>query len=95
VANWPHIRISAWNALLKARAIENLSYVIGVNRIGLDGNQIPHSGYSCIIDFKGNEILTFDPFEEGIKNIDIDLESLKAFREKFPADKDADNFKIV
>ncbi len=95
IANWPHIRISAWNALLKARAIENLAYVAGVNRVGLDANQIPHSGYSCLIDYKGNEQLSFEAFEEGVKNMDIDLESLNSFREKFPADKDADEFNII
>jgi predicted amidohydrolase len=92
VANWPDIRIDAWKTLLKARAIENLSYVVGVNRVGDDGNKISHSGNSCIFDYKGTEILSFEPFEEGIKTAEIDIDALKLFREKFPAEKDADDF---
>jgi omega-amidase len=95
VANWPDIRIDAWMSLLKARAIENLCYVAAVNRIGYDGNQILHSGHSCVFDFKGNPILTFESYKEGVKTIEIDLETLKLFREKFPAEKDADQFMIM
>ena len=56
IANWPERRSTPWKTLLKARAIENLSYVAGVNRIGKDGNGIEHSGDSALIDFKGDEI---------------------------------------
>jgi len=94
VSNWPDIRIDAWKTLLKARAIENLCYVAGVNRIGYDGNTIAHSGHSCVFDFKGNAILGFEPYKEGIKTIELDLETLNAYRERFPAQDDADDFTI-
>jgi omega-amidase len=56
VANWPEARRNPWMTLLKARAIENLCYVAGVNRIGTDGRNINHSGDSMIVDFKGDVI---------------------------------------
>ena len=55
VANWPAVRSNAWTSLLKARAIENMSYVIGVNRIGQDDNEIKYNGNSRVYDFKGKE----------------------------------------
>jgi omega-amidase len=58
VANWPMIRINAWDTLLRARAIENLSYVVGVNRIGIDGNDIEYNGHSSVISPKGEAIFT-------------------------------------
>jgi omega-amidase len=57
VANWPKVRINAWNALLKARAIENMSYVIGVNRIGTDNNDLHYNGQSQVIDFMGVNVI--------------------------------------
>ena len=95
VANWPNIRIDAWKTLLKARAIENLCYVVGVNRVGSDGNNIEHSGHSCVFDFKGNELLGFEPYKEGIKTLELDSDTLNAFRKKFPAGDDADDFTIL
>lgn len=93
VASWPSPRISAWDTLLKARAIENLSYTLGVNRIGQDGNLVPYSGHSGAYDFKG-EILTFSANEEVILSVSLDYESLMQFREKFPAWMDADEFQF-
>lgn len=57
VASWPAARISAWDTLLPARAIENLSYAFGVNRVGLDGNQIAYNGHSAAYDFKGERLV--------------------------------------
>lgn len=82
VANWPSVRAEVWKTLLKARAIENVSYVIGVNRIGEDGNGHTYSGDSAIINFRG-EIVD-----------QISMEELIQFREKFPALGDADAFKL-
>ena len=90
VASWPKVRINAWNCLLKARAIENLSYTIGVNRIGVDGNNLEYSGQSQAIDFLGNELLS--PTEkEGFLITTLDLEIQNVTRKKlnFLNDKDA------
>ena len=95
VANWPEPRTNAWSKLLEARAIENLSYVIGVNRCGSDGNNIEYKGNTTIIDFKGNPVKQARPFTEDIIYSVLDLEKLKAFREKFPAYLDADQFEVV
>lgn len=94
VANWPDPRIDAWKILLKARAIENQAYVIAVNRVGDDGNGISHSGDSLIIDPKGNVILEFVPYEEGVKTTGINIDEVKKLRHKFPAGDDADEFEI-
>jgi len=94
IANWPERRNDAWKTLLKARAIENLSYVIGVNRVGNDGNNIYHSGDSAVYDPKGNIISKTKAHEENIETLNLKLEELNAFREKFPAIKDADKFTI-
>ena len=57
VANWPKTRINAWNILLKARAIENMCYTIGVNRIGVDNNNLEYDGHSQVVDFLGNNVV--------------------------------------
>lgn len=93
IANWPTARIDAWNALLKARAIENLSYVAGVNRIGMDGNGVEYNGSSAIISPKGETIFTIEGMES-IRTTEINANSLHAFRDKFPAHLDADEFNI-
>jgi predicted amidohydrolase len=94
VANWPVPRIGAWDLLLKARAIENMSYVIGVNRVGKDGNKIQYSGHSAVIDTFGKELLTFDDAEEGVKSVKLDPEHIKKVRERFRFLNDRDSFKI-
>ena len=93
VANWPAPRRNAWNTLLQARAIENLSYVAGVNRVGRDGNQHEYTGDSAIIDFNGN-ILFRHSDTEIVHQQKLSLDNLRAFRERFPADLDADDFTI-
>lgn len=94
VANWPERRAHAWKSLLTARAIENQCYVIGVNRVGNDGNNIYYSGDSMVLDALGNE-LYHKTNEEDIHTIVLQKEPLQEVREKFPFWKDADNFKIV
>jgi omega-amidase len=93
VANWPSIRANAWKSLLVARAIENQSYVTGVNRVGYDGNQIWHSGDSAVIDFKGGII--FETSEkENISTTILNRGDLLKFRNKFGFLNDQDSFKI-
>jgi omega-amidase len=94
VANWPERRSIAWKTLLQARAIENQCYVVGVNRVGKDGNGINHSGDSMVIDPLG-EILYHKKEEEDIFTITLNKEHLQSVREKFPFWKDADEFKII
>jgi omega-amidase len=91
VANWPERRIHAWKTLLQARAIENQSYVIGVNRVGNDGNEIYYSGDSMIVDPLG-EILYSRSHDEDIFTMTIQQKKLEEIRARFPFWKDADNF---
>ena len=93
VANWPERRSHAWKTLLQARAIENQCYVVGVNRVGNDGNNIYHSGDSMIIDPLGDVLYT-KKGEEDIHTITIDKEQLNAVREKLPFLRDGDGFSI-
>lgn len=95
VANWPRSRRNVWNTLLVARAIENQCYVIGVNRIGEDGNGLSYSGDSVIIDPKGNIIAGLGYNEEGTASANLSLDNLNLFREKFPVWKDSDNFELL
>lgn len=95
VANWPKVRTNAWDSLLKARAIENLSYVLGVNRVGLDANNYEHIGHSQAIDFLGNFIL--EPQEsEAVFIVELDKKIMLETREKldFLSDKDIFEIKI-
>ena len=93
VANWPERRSHAWKTLLQARAIENQCYVVGVNRVGNDGNNIYHSGDSMIVDPLG-EVLYTKKDEEDIHTITIDKAQLDTVREKLPFLKDGDLFSI-
>lgn len=94
VANWPEVRSYPWKQLLIARAIENQSYVIGVNRIGEDGKGIAHSGDSVIIGPKG-EIMTKDTaHKDVIISQLLNYNTLQDFRNQFPAIEDADDFLI-
>jgi len=93
VANWPKVRTNAWDALLKARAIENLSYVVGVNRIGIDANDYEHIGHSQAIDFLGNYIL--EPQEKnGVFIIELDKNTMYETRKKLDFLSDKDQFEI-
>lgn len=94
VANWPERRNHAWKTLLQARAIENQCYVVGVNRVGSDGNNIYHSGDSMVVDPMG-EVLYTKKDEEDIFTITLDHGQLKTIREKLPFLKDADQFVII
>ena len=95
VANWPAVRSFPWQQLLLARAIENQAYVIGLNRVGDDGNGIAHEGHSSIIDMTGNSILKLKPKKQQVETITIDKQSLVDFRKRFPAYKDADKVKVI
>lgn len=94
VANWPERRNHPWKTLLLARAIENQSYVAGVNRVGDDGNQIYHSGDSVVINAKGEIISKIAPHEEATETITLSASELQEFREQFPVLNDADAFRI-
>ncbi|HET6228075.1 MAG TPA: amidohydrolase [Bacteroidia bacterium] len=94
VANWPERRSYPWKTLLLARAIENQSYVIGSNRVGVDGNDISHSGDSAVIDAKGEIISKIKPNEEATETITLSYSNLVEFRKQFPAILDADQFEV-
>ena len=94
VANWPERRALAWKALLQSRAIENQCYVIGLNRVGNDGNDIIYSGESMVVDPLG-EILYCRKDEEDIYTIELNKKHLEDVRQKFPFWKDADKFNIT
>ena len=93
VANWPKPRVEAWKHLLRARAIENLAYVCGVNCKGEDNNGIIYDGASFAFDFKGHDI-TLSNQTSPFMFASLNYEKLESFRNKFPAWKDADGFNI-
>ena len=93
VANWPESRSAHWKALLRARAIENQCYVIGVNRVGVDGNGVAYSGDSAAIDYCGN-VLCEHSGAECASTVALSLGGLEAYRESFPAWMDADRFSL-
>ncbi len=94
VANWPEARVYPWKQLLIARAIENQCYVIGVNRIGKDGNGISHAGESLVIDPKGTVISQPNTHLECVETIALDRSLLDEFRTAFPVGRDADEFSV-
>lgn len=91
VANWPESRSLHWKALLRARAIENQCFVIGVNRTGTDGNGISYCGDSMVIDFTGN-ILLDCASNACVESVELDYNALSQSRKAFPAWKDTDNY---
>lgn len=93
VASWPASRIAAWDALLPARAIENQAYVLGVNRVGNDPTAA-YNGHSAAFDFLGRPMGTLPDGEEGVVRATIDTEALAAFRDRFRAWADADDFAL-
>ena len=94
IANWPESRRHVWKSLLVARALENQVYVVGVNRIGSDGMGLTYAGDSMVIDPKGKIISTTEPYVESSETVTLSLSELNRFREKFPVEKDADDFEL-
>lgn len=94
IANWPAARSHPWRILLMARAIENQAWVIGVNRIGLDGNGIDHSGDSAVISPLGENFSNIMPGEEKTETIAVPRCQLDDFREKFRVADDWDRFEL-
>jgi len=94
VANWPQVRGHVWRLLLKARAVENQAYVIGVNRVGNDINGIHHSGDSMVICPKGEILAAAKPSQTETKQSILDMEELNRFRNRFFAAADWDDFTI-
>jgi predicted amidohydrolase len=94
VANWPKVRRQAWNTLLPARAIENLAYTVGLNRVGVDGKNHAYSGDSAVYNYKG-EVLFQQEESEVSHTLTLNKEELTDFRAAFPAFMDADDFTIA
>lgn len=94
VANWPDSRKDVWKTLLKARALENQSYCIGVNRVGKDGNNLQYSGDSIAFSPKGKPIIQSTPYIEDTAYFSLDKKELDKFRKKFPVNLDWDQFEI-
>ncbi len=92
-ANWPGARRIHWNRLLPARAIENLCYVAAVNRVGTDGKGFAYTGDSQVLDFQGESLLCAGE-ADGVFHIALNAQALHAYRSKFPADLDADEFEL-
>ena len=94
IANWPERRNIAWKQLLRARAIENLSYTIGLNRVGNDGNNVYHSGDSAVISPLG-EVLFEQAHDECTHSFTLDFSAQKTLRKELPFLNDADNFTLT
>ena len=94
IANWPRLRSQHWKLLLQARAVENQSYVVGVNRVGTDGNGHDYSGDSAVIDAMGN--VRFQISEKACtQSITLSYKDLADYRKNFPAWRDADQFRTI
>ncbi|MFC7356362.1 amidohydrolase [Jejudonia soesokkakensis] len=94
VANWPDKRVNAWDALLKARAIENMAYCIGVNRVGLDGNGHQYTGHSAGYDVLGELLTTSDYEKEFTETITLEKEHVVTLRDRLQFLQDRDYFEI-
>jgi omega-amidase len=94
VANWPAARQYAWQTLLRARAIENLSYVIGVNRVGIDGNQLHYAGGSVVLDPLGQAVVECGA-QAQIMTTELNADTLHTHRARYPFYLDADRFEMV
>lgn len=93
VANWPAPRIQAWDVLLRARAVENMCYTLGVNRVGIDGNGLEYPGHSQAVDCFGNYLLLPQQMEE-VFIVEMDKEKLVEARSRFPFLNDRDHFTL-
>jgi len=95
VANWPAARRHVWDTLLKARAMENQAFVVGVNRVGADGMGVDHSGGTCILDYVGEPLVSATDHQAHIISATLDLTQLEQFKAQFPAYLDADGFELI
>ena len=95
LANWPNSRISAWDALLKARAIENQAYVIGLNRVGTDGFNAQYPGYSQVLDPEGDCISMAPEYQVGLVEVTLSKNYLIECRKRHPFLLDRDAFTIM
>lgn len=94
LANFPDSRMVVWNTLLVARAIENQSYVAGVNRVGDDPNGLHYSGASQAVNARGEVLAGLAPYDEGLVHCTLEHEALQRFRTKFPLGPDWDDFSV-
>lgn len=94
VANWPAARSHHWKCLLQARAIENQSYVIGVNRVGQDGKGTKHSGDSMVFDPKGETLVEFEQNQEEISSTNLKFSEIETLRNNFKVGLDWDKFDV-
>lgn len=94
VASWPAKRIKAWDSLLPARAIENMAYVIGVNRVGVDGKGYLHNGHSVVYNCLGEAMLPITDIEQ-LTTLSLAKTHLEETRKKFPFLNDADKFTVM
>lgn len=94
VANWPQTRIVAWDTLLRARAIENMTYCVGVNRVGFDGNDHKYIGHSAIYDVLGKQISTVSFESEFSETVILSKENIESNRKKLQFLNDRDNFTL-
>ncbi len=95
VANWPVPRVNAWDALLKARAIENMSYAIGVNRSGTDGTGMDYCGHSQVYDVLGKELVEHPWETSGIKTVELSKSHISKYRSKLRFLEDRDAFELI
>ena len=95
VANWPKKRVAAWDALLKARAIENMSYCIGVNRVGFDGNQHEYTGHSAIYDVLGEAVSDLSLSGSFVQQLDLNKDHIATTRKQLRFLDDRDSFSLV
>lgn len=95
VANWPKARNQAWKSLLNARAIENQVYVVGVNRVGIDGNGLEHTGDSAVISPHGRYLVSLKAGKQDFETVRLSWEELECFRNDFQVGRDWDRFQIL
>lgn len=94
VANWPAARVAAWDVLLKARAIENMSYCIGVNRVGQDGSNLNYVGHSAVYDCLGKQISSSLVEEEFVEVVELNKQHLIDTRSQLKFLQDRDHFTL-